>query len=883
MADDTKKLLLQIDATTELLRRNLATGDGAIARFEADTKRRLNTIDRSFSGLGRGVDNLRGRFSAFRGTLAAIGVAFGIREIAEFTRRSFEMGSALAESAQQIGVTARALQIYRYIGGQVGIEQETMDRSLAKLNRTLGQAALGAAAPTRALRSFGFSLVEIRRGLTVEEVIPRLADGLSHVESSARRAAVEALFFGRTGQQLDNMLAGGRGQIDQLSAAAERLGLILSDEQIQRLDEAHDKYEALKTVLAARIAAVVADNADAILTLVDALANLVVMAGRAVGAWRNLRLEVEAQQLEASLNVSGTPPEWGMGGTGHPLTAQERMATLQRLQAVRNEQLSISRANDPNYHPPTAAPAARRPARSQAPDLDNLEGDHGPASTTRTDAQAMADFERELAARGIHRNRGRSGFRTYRDQAEIYAQMGPGNAARPGTSDHEAHRALDLPANVDWAKVQEAARAAGINGLEPLVHGAGSNRHTHASWSGHGLRGQGENQGGGEVAALREQAQFDTDMRRAHITVLTAQRDLSTDYSERATLSTQILDQEKKQEFATLQMSVTMGERTQAQVDQLEAEYNTADALRRQQIIVEEQTQRREEYERLQAVSLEIQRGLLQGESDLATTAAERRRVELRILDLAYQEEHDRLQRIVALGRGDADEEEARRRLAALPAQHAQQVAQTRAQTRGPLEEYLATLPRTADELNEALQRVAASGLQSLNEGIVDAIMGAKSLGDVFKSVANQIIRDLLRIAIQRAVIEPLANSLFGGSSGSKGGGGDLGALLSSLFAAFGGGKAIGGGVSPNRTYMVGERGPELFRPSAAGSITPNHALGRAGGAPERIEVHVSLDNDMLQAQVIQTSAGVVAKATPGIAAREASRIIAKLVRRKLP
>lgn len=817
MADDVKKLLLQIDATTELLKRNLAQGDNHVARFERDTKRRLNSIDRSFAGMGRGLDVVNQKVSAFRGLLAAAGVAFGVAQIGQFTRQSFELASALAETSQQLGVSTRALQVYRYIGGQVGIEQETMDRSLGKLNKTLGEAALGAERPTRALRGFGFTLAEIRRGLTVEQVIPRLADGLSRVESSSRRAAVETLFFGRAGQQLDTMLTMGGARINELADAADRLGLVLSDEQIARLDEAADKYEALKTLLSARIAALVADNADAILGLVDALGELISKASLAADAWRSFRLETEAGQIQNRLNAGSTPPEWGMGGSGQALSPQERMQLLERLSEIRGQQLEISRRQDPNYRPP-ATPRPPRRNGTADPEIDGLAGGSSSSSTqTRTPEQAFNDFEAALRRRGIHRNRGRTGFRTRQDQAEIFANSPPGDAAPPGSSDHEFWRAMDLPPDVDWGVVSEAAREAGVNLNDPLVHGRGNNRHTHTSWSGHGRPGEG-GRAGGEASALREQFQFDSELRRAQQAVLNAQRDLATDYSERASLAVDVLNLEREQEFAALDLSVQLGERTQVQADQLKHEYMIADGLRRQAIIAEEEAQRREEDERLQAVSAELQRSLLEGEADLATTQAERRRVELRILELAYQEERARLQRIIDLGRGDADEEEARRRLAALPEQHEQQREGVIRSTRGPLEEYLASLPRTAEELNEALEDVAANGLQSLNDGIVEAIMGAKSLGDVFKNVAKQIIADLLRIAVQRAIITPLANAIFGALGGATNGGGKG--------ASFGGPRAIGGGVSPNRVYAVGERGIEYFQPSVPGQIIPNHAIG---------------------------------------------------------
>ena len=42
----------------------------------------------------------------------------------------------------------------------------------------------------------------------------------------------------------------------------------------------------------------------------------------------------------------------------------------------------------------------------------------------------------------------------------------------------------------------------------------------------------------------------------------------------------------------------------------------------------------------------------------------------------------------------------------------------------------------------------------------------------------------------------------------------------------FGFGKAMGGPVTGGTSYIVGERGPELFTPGSSGMITPNHALG---------------------------------------------------------
>lgn len=43
-------------------------------------------------------------------------------------------------------------------------------------------------------------------------------------------------------------------------------------------------------------------------------------------------------------------------------------------------------------------------------------------------------------------------------------------------------------------------------------------------------------------------------------------------------------------------------------------------------------------------------------------------------------------------------------------------------------------------------------------------------------------------------------------------------------------GKAKGGGVAGGMSYIVGEKGPELFTPSVGGNITPNDKMGSGGG-----------------------------------------------------
>jgi hypothetical protein len=64
-----------------------------------------------------------------------------------------------------------------------------------------------------------------------------------------------------------------------------------------------------------------------------------------------------------------------------------------------------------------------------------------------------------------------------------------------------------------------------------------------------------------------------------------------------------------------------------------------------------------------------------------------------------------------------------------------------------------------------------------------------------------------------------------------------IGGAISGLF---GGGKATGGMVTGGTTYLVGEKGAELFTPSTSGFITPNGGFG--GGTTININVSGAID-----------------------------------------
>jgi hypothetical protein len=154
--------------------------------------------------------------------------------------------------------------------------------------------------------------------------------------------------------------------------------------------------------------------------------------------------------------------------------------------------------------------------------------------------------------------------------------------------------------------------------------------------------------------------------------------------------------------------------------------------------------------------------------------------------------------------------------------------------------------PTKVQEAEERFKQLGQSIQSSMEQGFMAIFDGTKKASDAFRDMARQILAELYRVLVVQRLVGAF----------QAGGGGILGALA----GAFGGARADGGPVSAGRSYLVGERGPEMIVPRSDAHVIPNHALG-GGPVNQVFHFHLAANGDESVRRIVAQAAPQIVEA----------------------
>ena len=208
-------------------------------RYEITAKDRSKQALRSVQN---GLKATNKAANLLKTAIGGIAVGLAVRSLARFTNDAIKAADAIAKTADKVGVGVVALQQLRFAADLAGVGQEKLDSSLERFTKRIGEASQGTGEAKKALELLGVSFANADGKIRpTEAVLSAVADAMASVESPAQRAALAAQLFGREGVGLVNLLKGGSAGLRDFAAQATAAGVVLSEDLVRAAEVLNDK------------------------------------------------------------------------------------------------------------------------------------------------------------------------------------------------------------------------------------------------------------------------------------------------------------------------------------------------------------------------------------------------------------------------------------------------------------------------------------------------------------------------------------------------------------------------------------------------------------------------------------------------------------------
>ncbi len=169
---------------------------------------------------------------------------------------------SLNDLSARTGINVEALQGYSLAAKLAGVDTEQFGTAVQRLAVNIGKATPGDALD-KALKGINLSLAELR-ALSPEQQFSEIGQAISQLPTAADRAAAAVAIFGKQGAALAPLFREGAASIEELQARAERLGIIISETQVNNVADMNDAFDLVAATINGIVGQVIGNLAPAV-------------------------------------------------------------------------------------------------------------------------------------------------------------------------------------------------------------------------------------------------------------------------------------------------------------------------------------------------------------------------------------------------------------------------------------------------------------------------------------------------------------------------------------------------------------------------------------------------------------------------------------------
>lgn len=191
------------------------------------------------SAVATGLRKIQSSVASARASLNSLGgnqitQAFGVAAVIQFARSTMELGGTISDTAKRLGMSAEEVQKWNFAATQSGAKIEDVTQFFDKLSKAKKKAMEGDAKMIRNFKELGVSVDDLRK--------KSLSDIGLQIGGTVREGDAQALTSALTGvggRSAGTMIAPMKSGLETAFAAAP----VMSNEQIEKMDEAGDRID----------------------------------------------------------------------------------------------------------------------------------------------------------------------------------------------------------------------------------------------------------------------------------------------------------------------------------------------------------------------------------------------------------------------------------------------------------------------------------------------------------------------------------------------------------------------------------------------------------------------------------------------------------------
>lgn len=237
----------------------------------AGLRREVTTLKNETAALPKNFSAAATSAKQFAGML---GIGIGVSQMVAFGRASLESAARVKDLSARTALSTTAVQKLGYAAKLTGADIEQVAASAGKMNQKLGNALSGDNGAIKAFEQLRLDPKQLM-GLDTDRRFYAVADALAKVQDQALKAKLGVDIFGKGFAALAPMMSTGEDSARALGDELERVGGVISPEDIARLDMLDDTMTRLGITAKSKVATAVAylvANSNELRIAVEALA-----------------------------------------------------------------------------------------------------------------------------------------------------------------------------------------------------------------------------------------------------------------------------------------------------------------------------------------------------------------------------------------------------------------------------------------------------------------------------------------------------------------------------------------------------------------------------------------------------------------------------------